>query len=149
MFKTSISITVKQSNDKERVQKAAVKIMLSNFMIVICHMIWPMPFLILNHYICKKQSPENIQFFLGTTRTFQKLPTLMAILFTFLVFFGQNGCTYFIITNFFGIFASHYRKNYPKCNISLVKCQIFLLFMKIFLEGGTEGIFGLLRCLRT
>ena len=94
MFKTSISITVKQSNDKERVQKAAVKNMLSNFMIVICHMIWPMPFLILNHYICKKQSPENIQFFLGTTGTFQKLPTFFGDIF---YFFGRFGAEWMYI----------------------------------------------------
>ena len=29
------------------------------------------------------QSPENDKFFLGTTRTFQKLPTFLSIFFTF------------------------------------------------------------------
>ena len=100
------------------------------------------------------QSPENIKFFLGTTRTFQKLPTFLAVFFfTFVVYFGQNDWTYFFITIFFGIFASHYRKKYPKGNISLVKYQIFLLFMKIFLgtrflgssKNLNSGWYGVIR----
>ena len=87
----------------------------------------------------ENQNPGNIQFFLGITTTFQKLPTFFGNIFYFLVFLEQNGCTCFFITNIFGIFASHYRKNYPRCNISLVKCQIFLLFMQIFLGARFLG----------
>ena len=47
-------------------------------------------------WICKigyGQSPENIQFFLETTRTFQKLPPFFFLQFIlyFLVFYAQNG----------------------------------------------------------
>ena len=69
----------------------------------------------------------------------------------FLVFFGQDGCTYCFTTIFFGIFSSNNWKNYPKCNISLVKYQIFLLFIKIFLGtrflGSSENLdFGIGYC---
>ena len=91
-----------------------------------------------------EQSPENVQFFLGTARTFQKLPTFLRYFLHCLVFFGKNGCTYCFITIFFCIFASNNRKKYPKCNISLVKYQIFLLFIKFFLGtwflGSSENL---------
>ena len=64
---------------------------------------------------------------------FRNFLLFLAIFFYIFVYFGQNGCTYCFITIFFGIFASNNRKNYPKFNIWLVKYQIFLLFIKIFL----------------
>ena len=82
--------------------------------------------------ILNKQSPENIQFFLGTTRTFQNLPTFLVIdCMLFYLFYSERA--YCFNTSFFGIHFIKSIGNHPECTISLVKYQIFILFMKIFL----------------
>ena len=43
---------------------------------------------------CSSQRPENIQFFLGTTITFQKLPTFLALHFSLYGLFQAEGVVY-------------------------------------------------------
>ena len=51
------------------------------------------------------QSPENVQFFLGTTRTFKKLPTFSGVSFFHFSFFWVEWM-YILFHNYlFGIFA--------------------------------------------
>ena len=45
---------------------------------------------------CYKQSPENIQFFLGTTITFQKLPTFLAVNFSYYGLFQAERVVYIV-----------------------------------------------------
>ena len=67
--------------------------------------------------------PENIQFFLGTARTFQKLPTFLAIYFALFGLFWAQYYVLFVSELTF----SHFWKNNPKWNISVMKFQIFLV----------------------
>ena len=81
--------------------------------------------------------PRNHENFSETSHFFWRYFLL------FWSFWGRMDVHIFSYLTFLS-FLHHIRKNYQKCNISLVKCQIFLLFMKIFLGtrflGSSENL---------